>query len=814
MERTLSLFADDTANAAIAESIAGDDVQYTLITDPSELPHVFATLGSAAALAYDLEFSDLNPWKSFQLLWQLSDGSHHFVGVSALVTLDDIAPLLLAKPLIGHNLVAERKQTLVATRGRVRINRLIDTMFAYQVAKSGLLSAEWGGIGTSGLDDVAEQYTGFVMDKTTRKEFINHPFMHYIQTLSDDWRQDPAQFAKAQQMARVLFTRRQLIYAANDVRFEHEIWEKERAELVDKGLYGVAMREFAAIPVFADLETTGWIVDKQAWSEYLYKEEAQADGTVKRSGLTVQQEALIDKCAPVLLDGLNALERKNDYDLVIKGDLQRRKRGGSVARTRTDRARVEMYDKDGRQRFADDVQRRLFTMDHAEIAMTSRPQVQDAFTGLGINLEALDKQAISDILETKLSEKNRALLKSMLELAVITKLLGTYGNNLLKRVSEDGILWFDLNMLGASATGRCSSNNPNLQNIPSRGELGGKFRSFFICTPDTRLIIADYSSLEQRIAAHCSQDPRMMQIYFENLDIHCMSASGMFGFDYYEAEKAGGYDREIGEWADKKAAYDFVHKVWVKTSTEKLEQTVGDKTETKTIKRYTNALTGEELAGFKPSEKCYTIKYMRDEVAKTCSFASNYGGDAHTLARSLKGKTMEELEEIYKSYRRAYAKMFEFMDTYGKAAVWDGYTTNLAGRKRFYRPTTWEKKPPFRAYKPSKSMINGIRRQGLNHPIQSLAADIVKDAMQLVYDEFCRRGWWKVWGPNGQHFGAEVGACIICQVHDEIIVRADTELAEAAAEVVRDCMLKAEEFYLTTVPSGATCHVGTSWSDK
>ena len=804
---TLSLFANNEVAQTVVP-IANNDVSYKFITDPSEVPQVIDTLTWAPSLAYDLEFSNLNPWKSFQHLWQLSDGFSIFVGVTQLVSLDLIAPLLM-KPLIGHNLVTERKQTLIATQGRVKIDHLLDTMFAYQVAKAGLLTAEWGGIGTAGLDSVYEQYTGRILDKKTRKEFITHPWQTYIETLPAGWQQDPRLFAEAQDKARLLFTPAQQIYAANDVRDEHQAWFAIREELIGKGLYHVAMRECHAITIYADLESVGWTVDTKQWSEHLYKRKENEDGTVTETGLIPTQEKLIKLCEPLLLEGLNNQEKKNEFDFVSKGSTTKHRTGGRKVKTRADHGKVELLNKEGQARFAKDVQRRLFTLEHNSISMTKRTEVQDAFTGLGINLETMDKQAISDALDGKLTDKKRGLLKAALSLAVVTKLLGTYGQNILDRISEDGTLWFDLNMLGASATGRNSSANPNLQNVPARGEVGEKFRSFFIAAPGSKLIIADYSSLEQRIAAHCSQDPRMMQIYFENLDIHCMSASGMFGFDYYDCEKAGKYDRETGVWGDKKVAYDFVQKLWIKTISRK------DDAGTEVSKTYQNALTEEVLANFIPSSNFQTIKYMRDEVAKTCSFASNYGGDAHTLARSLKGKTAEQLEEIYNAYRKTYATMFKFMDASARQAWLNGYTTNFAGRKRFYYPTEkWESRKPFRKMIHSKSLMNGIKRQGMNTPVQSGAADIMKDAMQLIYDEFRRLGWWKIWGPGTTYFGAKIGAAMICSVHDEIIVRADEEIADEVAVVVKQCMLDAESFYLTTVPPGASCHVGTSWSDK
>ena len=157
------------------------------------------------------------------------------------------------------------------------------------------------------------------------------------------------------------------------------------------------------------------------------------------------------------------------------------------------------------------------------------------------------------------------------------------------------------------------------------------------------------------------------------------------------------------------------------------------------------------------------------------------------------------------------------MASFGNMAVLKGETVNLAGRKRFYRANLkWEKMPPFRKYNPqSKGEINAIRRQGLNAPIQGTAADIVKRAMYLIHTELITRRLWKVWGPNDTIIGQQgPGACLINQVHDELILRCDEAIAEQVQEIVERCMLQAESFYLTTVPAGCTCHIGSSWADK
>src|SRR5208337_904872 len=81
----------------------------------------------------------------------------------------------------------------------------------------------------------------------------------------------------------------------------------------------------------------------------------------------------------------------------------------------------------------------------------------------------------------------------------------------------------------ATATGRLSSINPNLQNIPTRTELGREIRAAFTAAPGTQLLSADYSQIELRLLAHFSADPLLLRAYRENEDIHTLTASEVFG---------------------------------------------------------------------------------------------------------------------------------------------------------------------------------------------------------------------------------------------------------------------------------------------
>jgi DNA polymerase I len=120
------------------------------------------------------------------------------------------------------------------------------------------------------------------------------------------------------------------------------------------------------------------------------------------------------------------------------------------------------------------------------------------------------------------------IAKLIIDYREIDKLKSTYADALPKMVDEDGRVHGCLSQTVA-ATGRLSSTDPNLQNIPIRTELGQKIREAFIPEKGNLLISADYSQLELRILAHITQDPIMLEAYKNNEDIHSKTARLVFG---------------------------------------------------------------------------------------------------------------------------------------------------------------------------------------------------------------------------------------------------------------------------------------------
>jgi len=124
----------------------------------------------------------------------------------------------------------------------------------------------------------------------------------------------------------------------------------------------------------------------------------------------------------------------------------------------------------------------------------------------------------------------------VLEYRQLTKLKSTYLDQLPGLADEQGRVHTTFNQVG-TATGRLSSTNPNLQNIPVRTSVGREIRAAFIAAPGNVLMSADYSQIELRLMAHFSQDPLLLDAYRTGKDIHTLTASEVFGVDAATMDK-------------------------------------------------------------------------------------------------------------------------------------------------------------------------------------------------------------------------------------------------------------------------------------
>ncbi|MBX9683601.1 MAG: DNA polymerase I, partial [Hyphomicrobium sp.] len=129
----------------------------------------------------------------------------------------------------------------------------------------------------------------------------------------------------------------------------------------------------------------------------------------------------------------------------------------------------------------------------------------------------------------ELPDDARRLINTMLEWRQLTKLKSTYTDSLPDFINPDTGRIHTSYALAATTTGRLSSSDPNLQNIPIRTKEGREIRTAFIAEAGHTLVSADYSQIELRVLAHVADIPQLKKAFADGLDIHAMTASEMFG---------------------------------------------------------------------------------------------------------------------------------------------------------------------------------------------------------------------------------------------------------------------------------------------
>ena len=329
------------------------------------------------------------------------------------------------------------------------------------------------------------------------------------------------------------------------------------------------------------------------------------------------------------------------------------------------------------------------------------PVVKKTKNGYSTGAEVLEKLA-----------PYHPIINLILEYRKLSKLRSTYTEGLCKVADENGIIHTAFKQTG-TMTGRLSSAEPNLQNIPVRSPEGRELRKFFIArTPDRVLIDADYSQIELRVLAHLSGDENMINAFNSGDDIHTLTASSVFG-----------------------VSPDFV--------------------------------TPE----------------MRKR-AKAVNFGIIYGMSDFSLGEDL-GITKKQAAKYIEGYFAKYPKIKEYLDSTVKFATENGYSVTISGRKRAI-PELSAGKAQLRAFG---------TRVAMNSPIQGSAADIIKIAMINTEKALSRSG---------------IDACLILQVHDELIVESSRRDAEKAAEILRREMENAVKLKVALEVDGNT---GDSWFD-
>jgi DNA polymerase-1 len=344
--------------------------------------------------------------------------------------------------------------------------------------------------------------------------------------------------------------------------------------------------------------------------------------------------------------------------------------------------------------------------------LNSRDQLERVlFDELGLpaigKTEKTGKRSTSAAVLEALREAH-PIVEKILQYRELTKLKSTYIDPLPDLIHpKTGRLHTRFNQT-ATATGRLSSSDPNLQNIPVRTPLGQRIRRAFIAEEGWLLVALDYSQIELRVLAHLSGDENLIRVFREGRDIHTETASWMFGV---------------------------------------------------------------------PRE---AVDPLMRRAAKTINFGVLYGMSAHRLSQEL-AIPYEEAQAFIGRYFQSFPKVRAWIEKTLEEGRRRGYVETLFGRRRYV--------PDLEAR--VKSVREAAERMAFNMPVQGTAADLMKLAMVKLFPRL-----------------EEVGARMLLQVHDELVLEAPKERAEAVARLAKEVM---EGVYPLAVPLEVEVGIGEDW---
>jgi DNA polymerase-1 len=394
-----------------------------------------------------------------------------------------------------------------------------------------------------------------------------------------------------------------------------------------------------------------------------------------------------------------------------------------------------------------------------------------------------NKQPSTDVTSLKIwAEQGVGIAKFILRHRDLSKTLGTYVNGLQKWIDDDLRIHPTMTQ-HVTVTGRLSSKDPNLQNIPRPSSDKFSLRSAFIPKQDHVFVVADYEQLEMRLMAHFSQDKNMIDVINRGWDIHTGTASLMFNHKY----------EDILEAIAKKKAHAKDPSV-VLTALEK--------------------------------DMCF-----HRQASKTIGFGLNYGmGPAHlaevlelaeefahldvpglkaectrrgirtskSKAVMVKSLAVDMAKDLTEQYFGPYPQVREYIEDNKATGRLDGQVETIIGRPRRL-PDLQElgNLPFFQLSGIERKLVARADRQAGNSIIQGSAADVAKMAMIKV---------------NNDPLLNELGCELLLQIHDELVVEVPEEHLDEAMPRIIELMEHPLDYDLA-VPLDVDGGAGWSWAE-
>jgi len=620
-------------------------------------------------------------------------------------------------------------------------------------------------------------------------------------------------------------TESQLVYAALDSRVPLIVRLRQMKHILANKLERAVQLEFDALPAFGDIFLNGILFDVKAWlglvAEVKNRHEVYLEVLDKYFIPYVGEKQITQFDVDALHTAWKSLPGK-----VIKGDPI-----AELERKATREAAKKAYELANRTVKIDTKNFNEKFEGKAAINYGSSRQLLPVLWKMGFSpkeLKSTDERVLGNF-------SSRPVIKALLDYRETSKLLSTYG----EKFASDVRIWWsatkdgkpkknregsvhpitrrihsDLVQIGAE-TGRTSSKEPNLQNLPKLKE----WRACFLAPAGSKMLTIDMNGCELRILTEYSGEPKWVDAFNKDWDVHSVGAEIIFGSMWL-----GGAVKD-GLCADKPALDEDG-------------------------KPYPDC-----AYYYKDHKKCKCPIHnkLRDQI-KAINFGIAYGMSKFKLADTLK-ITVDEAAILLNRYQTAFPTLVAYLITCGADARNDRVSRTLSGRWRKYLSPLqfvdpyeyvserefpddkewdkeWERvrkekglfdireKILERRKKAGNSnklvtikdvakerqiMFGSIDREGKNTPIQGSNADIMKVAMGAGYGSDGLPFMW-------QRLETDFKAKLVNFVHDEFVVECPDEYAEECYKFVSECMSRAGAEFVKKIPMTTDGVIDTKWA--
>lgn len=603
------------------------DIPIKVIQTTEQFYEVYYALRGKQYISIDTEATDLNPHKAKLLLISLYAGDIAYVldmtklPVSSLELIRDI---LEDETVIkvGHNLIVEYK--MIYKAAKIMMRGFFDCMIVDRMLYAGLTFVNGEKL-RYGLKDLASRYLGIEVDKEIRESFIG------ATTLQE-------------------FSEEQLKYSGMDAVYPYQIMFLQQEKIKEKDLRRIHDLEMSNIPPASFMEYTGITIDVPQLQSMVEPFER----FVKAADKALQDLFIQHGAAD------NILFSRDGYQVINTASHDQ-------MHVALNKVGIDIRDKQGKPSLNSKVVQRWDMQQ-------SKKKGKKSYKDFDIDYHALiDDSDVADALDLYLGLDN-PFLRAHAFVTGARKLLSTYVIGILESVDpETKRLYCHFNIYGAQATGRYSSTDKNLQNLPNDEKLKrlglGKYslRQCLVAGKGRKLIISDYSGIELVILAVLSGDDQLMEQILHG-DIHTYVTREVLGYTDITKE-------------NKK---QYPHELW----------------------RY---------------------------GAKTMSYSIAYGTTGRNVSETLNIKlasqgfkiTPQEGDALIEKWYKLFPKTAAYLQKNAQQAVELGYVTDCWGRRR-----NWNKSDLVQKWIRLAAM-----REGMNASIQSTSATMTKYAMALIFDK-------------------------------------------------------------------------------